>query len=312
MKTKIKFFLVIFFLAGIMLLSLSSAGMFDWIKKTVTGKATQIPFDVNITVGGPQIIRVFNMSETPVTINEGPMPSFAIINFSVYMPIGVENLNLSTALVNLSYTNEDTRTNSTCKNIAYSGTSANFTCNVRMWWWDVNGTWTITAFIRDNASNGVINNTATQFVGLQRAITGAPSIITWPGISPGSHNSSSNNHPIRLNNTGNYPIMNLSINATNLRGEISNTELIWAANFSAHWATGGSPSAECNNTARMRHGLFSQVAVANISKGNYTINNGATGQEQIYFCLLYLASNLTTQAYSTATEGSWTASIIPP
>jgi len=158
---KIKSFILILGVMGILLLSLVSASWFDWVKKTITGKATTVPFDLNITVGGPEIITVYNQTDA-VTINEGPDYSEAIINFTVYIPVGVENLNLSTAKVNLSFTNEDTRTNASCKVTDYEGDYANFTCNVTMWWWDANDTWTINAYIKDNASNAAINTTQIQ------------------------------------------------------------------------------------------------------------------------------------------------------
>jgi len=303
---KIKSLVLVSGLMGILLLSLVSAGWFGWIKETITGKATTVPFHLNITVGGPQIITVYNQTAA-VTINEAPLSSEAIINFTVYIPVGVENLNLSTAKVNLSFTNEDTRTNASCKTLVAVGDYANFTCNVTMWWWDVNDTWSITAYIKDNASNGVVNTTQVQRVGEQKSVQGGPPILTWPGVSPGAWNSTSNNHPLLINNSGNFPCANITINATTLRGEAINTEVIWASNFSVHWNTGGSPPAECNNTARMRTSLFTQVMVANLTKGNFTINNGNTGQERLYFCLMYLDSNLSTQAYSTAQEGTWTA-----
>ncbi len=306
---KIKSLILILGVMGILLLSLVSASWFDWVKKTITGKATTVPFDLNITVGGPEIITVYNQTDA-VTINEGPDYSEAIINFTVYIPVGVENLNLSTAKVNLSFTNEDTRTNASCKVTDYEGDYANFTCNVTMWWWDANDTWTINAYIKDNASNAAINTTQIQDVGEQQSVLGGPSLLTWSGVSPGAWNSTSTNDPLLLNNSGNFPSANITLNATHLRGETDNTELIYAGNFSVHWNTGGSPPTECNNTARMMAGEFIQVMVANLTKGNYTKNNGNEGQEKLYFCLLYLHSNLSTQAYSTVDEGQWEADML--
>ena len=309
-EDKIKTVLMISGIMGILLLSLASAGVLGWIKETLTGKATDVPFNLNITVGGPQIISVYNQTPVGVTINEGPLASYVIINFSVFIPVGVENLNLSTALVNLSYSGEDTRTNESCKTTDYGGNYANFTCNITMWWWDVNGTWSITAHIRDNASNGVVNTTQVQGVGLQQAVIGGPALLTWSGVSPGSWNATSNNDPLLMNNTGNFPSTNISINATHLRGETVTTEVIYSQNFSVHWNNGGSPPAECNNTARMGNEAWARVEVANLTKGNYSQNDGSTGQERLYFCLIYVASNLSTQSYSTATDGAWAANIL--
>src|SRR4030042_6780527 len=200
---KIKVVMLICGIMGILFLSFVSAGMFGWIKETITGKATTVPFDLNITVGGPQIITVYNQTPLGVTINEAPFSSEVIINFSVYIPAGGENLNISSALVTLSYTNEDTRRNASCKTTDYDGDYANFTCNVTMWWWDVNGTWNINAYIKDNASNGETNTTQVQGVGEQQSVQGGPALLTWSGVSPGAWNSPCNNDPFLLNTSAN-------------------------------------------------------------------------------------------------------------
>ena len=119
-----------------------------------------------------------------------------------------------------------------------------------------------------------------------------------------------------MNNTGNKPVIapNVQINATNLRGE-QNSELgIWAGNFSVSTDTGGSctgPSCiECGDapSTTMSAGIFTNLTVANLTRGNYTINNG-TGQEGLYFCIKLAGNELTTQAYSTANESAWTVRI---
>ena len=295
---------------GILFMSLASAGVLGWIKETVTGKATTVPFDLNITVGGLQINMVYNQT-TAVTINEGPAQSEVIINFSVYSPVGAQEINTSSAQLNLSLAGEDTRTNNSCKVTDYSGEYANFTCNVTMWWWDINDTWAITAYIEDNASNEYINNSETQDLGEQQAVQGGPSIILWAGgVSPGAWNSTATNDPLLINNTGNFPSENISINATHLRGEEDNTQGLWAGNFSIGWDQGGSPPAECGSS-RMEYSLFRQVETANLTKGNYTKNDKIEGQEELYFCLVILESNLSAQAYSSADEGPWEVDIMP-
>ncbi len=50
--------------------------------------------------------------------------------------------------------------------------------------------------------------------------------------------------------------------------------------------------------------------MANLSRGNFTINDGNTGQEIYYFCIKLAGSDLTSQSYSTANEGSWTIKIL--
>ncbi len=302
---KIKSLVVISILIGIFLISLSSAGVIDWIKATVTGKATSQQFEINITVGAPGIYAVYNES-IAVDIQANTFTP-VIINFSVYTPLGAVNVNHSTATVNLSFAGQDTRENASCYPYEISGDYVNYTCNITMWWWDINDTWTITAYVLDNASSPGINNTATQWLGQTSDMVGGPTPLTWSAISPGTGNQTSNNDPYIINNTGNIAIPSaiLKINATHLRGETESTEGLWAGNFSVNWTTGGTPPAECGGTG-MVYSEFTAVTGANLSAGNYTINDAATGQESLYFCIVETQGNLSTQAYSTADEGMWT------
>jgi hypothetical protein len=307
-KERKEVYIVFSIIFAILLISTVSAGWTDWIKQTITGKATSQQIVLNITVGAPSIYTVYNQS-TYVNIREDDYTS-VIINFSVYCPSGSGNLNHSSSKVNLSYTGETVRQNTSCRLLEESGNYANYTCNITMWWWDLNETWAINAYIQDNQSSSTINDTVTQDVGNTKSFEGGPSPLTWPGISPGDSNKTSSNDPYIINNTGNsiitYSI--LKINATNLRGETDDTEALWAENFSVSWNTGGTPPAECGGT-NMSHGTFTSLSIANLTRGNYTINDGSSGQERLYFCLKVIGADLSTQAYSTANETAWTVDI---
>jgi hypothetical protein len=317
-KEKKSVCIVLSILFTLLLISTVSAGWLDWVKKTITGYDTQQNFDLNITVGAPAIYAVYNhtkscgASNPYVQLTENTYTS-AIINFSVYSPSGAGNINISTAKVNLSYSGENLRENASCKLLESSGNYANFTCNITMWWWDVGEDWNVTAYIEDNSSSSAINDTVIQNVANTTSFLGGPSPLTWAGISPESANQTSNNDPYLMNNTGNVAIPStlLTINSTNLRGELTSTEALWAGNFSVGWNTGGTPPAECGGTSMVR-GQFTALSIANLTRGNYTINNGITGQERLYFCLKVVGSELSTQAYSTAneTEGVWTVKIV--
>ena len=294
-------------LISIFLLSSVSASLIDWIRETLTGKATTATLNLNITVGVPQIIHVWNYSSTNF-ITEYPGSSSLIINFTIYNPSGFGNLNDSTARINLTRTGEDTRQNNSCIRTESWGTDyANYSCNITMFWYDGNGTWNIGAYIEDNNSNGVSNISEIQKVGPNPALTSSPAILTWSGLASGSKNQTSNNDPVTMNNTGNVVMGNITINSTDLRGE-TNPELgLWADNFTVSYANGGTPPAECSGTAMSDtvEETFTKVATANLTKGNFTINNGNTGQEQLYFCLREIGAELTTQAYSTKNESAW-------
>ncbi len=302
-------YLVCSTLTILLLVSTVSAGLFDWVKETITGKATDQSFDLNITVGAPSIYEVHNESDY-ITLNENGITDVTI-NFSVYAPTGADNLNHSTALVNLSYSGEDLRQNGSCYPYELSGDYANYTCNITMWWWDLGENWAVNAYIEDNDTSSAVNTTVVQEVGNTTSFIGGPGLITWGGISPGATNRTSNNDPYLINNTGNVLInySTLKINATHLRGEKDDTEALWAGNFSVSWQTnGGDPPAECGG-ASMEYTTFTALLTANLSRGNYTLNDGSTGQEQLYFCIKETGVSLSTQPYSTSNESAWTIDI---
>ncbi|MEK6893667.1 MAG: hypothetical protein AABX07_05705, partial [Nanoarchaeota archaeon] len=261
----------------------------------------------------PQIIAVYNNSMTSLSTgpNEAPAVTGVIINFTAYDADGIGDLNDSTARINFTKTGEDLRLNLSCAKYQSGGNYANYTCNVTMFWWDGTGVWNITAYIKDNQTNSAVNTTTSFFVGERTAFVMSPASLTWPGIAPGAVNQTSNNDPLLLNNTGNDDIAvnEIGINATNLLGESNPSFALWANNFSVSPFTGASKE-ECNSSAAtMNASVYTNVTGALLPAGNFTINNG-TGQEQLYFCLRLIGSELTTQDYSTAGTGAWTIRIL--
>ncbi|MBR9701454.1 DUF2341 domain-containing protein [Candidatus Pacearchaeota archaeon] len=256
----------------------------------------------------PQITSVFNDSMTDVSSgpNEGPSPTYVIINFTAYDANGASDLNDSTARINFTRTGETTRENLSCSRYATGGNYANYTCNVTMWWFDGAGIWNITAHIKDNQSNSATNASQTFSVGSRTAFVMGPSSLTWAGLSPGATNQTSNNDPLTLNNTGNDIITasNIEINATNLLGEENSSYGLWAGNFSVSYTDAGA----CAGTA-MSSSEYTNITAANLTIGNYTVGDG-TAQEELYFCIKVIGSELTDQAYSTSGQGAWTIRIL--
>lgn len=188
------------------------------------------------------------------------------------------------------------------------GNYMNFVCNVTMWWFDGTGTWNVNASVKDINNNLAQNTTSTFQVSSTTGFNMGPNNLTYSPIAPGSTNQTPTNDPLLLNNTGNFAIVAgaISINATNLLGETTSTLGLWANNFSASWNTGGTTPIECGTTANT---LINKTAVnittANLTRGNYTINDGNTGQEQLYVCLKFAGTELQAQAYSTLSQGAW-------
>jgi len=302
-------------LASLMLFT----NFFSGFKSTITGMAVDTQtVTLNITVGVPQIIYVYNNSAKDLSTGptEAPAITSVVMNFSVYSPSGAGNLNDSTAKLNISLAGQTARTNASCAKIQASGSYANYSCNVTMWWWDGTGDWIVNAYIKDNNSNSAINTSTTFYIGERIGFVMSPSTLSWTAIGPGATNQTSSNDPLLLNNTGNdvIDVDNIQVNATNLHGESDDAKALWAGNFSVHWASGGAACAgagcvECAGTQMVKATLTGVVG-ANLSADNYTANNGYQGQEQVYLCLRYAGTELITQSYSTFNESTWTVKIV--
>ena len=291
----------------ILISSLVSSGFFD----PITGKATSQAVTANISVtdsSAPTITAVSAISAQ--TISE-----HSILPVTFYVTVGdvdgTDNLNATNVTANFSKAGEALRQNTSCSKVAdLTSTTSNFSCIVNMWYFDGSGTWNVSVSASDTGYN-IGYNTTTNFTLQQTsAFVVGPSALTWGTLSPGTTNQTSSNDPLLLNNTGNKPITsgNIQINATNLRGETTSTKAIWANNFSISTLTGGG-NPDCNATV-MNPGVFAGVTGASLPVGNNSVNDGSTGQEQLYACIKLVGSELTSQAYSTANEGAWTVKIV--
>lgn len=306
---------VIFVLIVILLIiPLISAGFWQNFKKTITGQAsTEGTFNMNISVmSGAPIIWNVSIPSGQLTLTDGPSPTFVIINFSVNDSDGAENLVNTSAMINLTRAGEAVRFNSSCAIKDYGGYNANFTCNVTVWWFDDDGAWNVDVNVSDVNSHVSSNTTQTLTIQSLTGFVMGPAYLNFSVLTPGSNNQTPSNH-LTLNNTGNQPITspNIEINASDLRGEDEPGYALYAANFSVSQYTGS--GIECNTgngsaTALSNMTYAGGVGLA-LSDGNYTVNNGITGQEKAYFCLKEVGWELTQQHYSTGNLGAWTVKI---
>lgn len=293
-------------LALIVLIFISS-NMFTSFKRMTGFASTTSPVNINVSVSGNNnpVVSVNNATMTSVAsgLNEGPLTTPIKINFTVYDADGNGNINDSEAQIKFTKSGEETRSNTSCAWLAdYSTYYANYTCNVTMYWWDGTGTWTINATIKDNDGNKVDNTTTNFQVGATDGFVAAPTALTWGSVTAGTPDQESNNDPILLNNTGNVN-KNINVNATNLRGETTPNLAIWANNISIGAAAG------CGGINMTDHS-YKNVSSAVLPKGNFTVNNGTSGQEQLYFCFEVVGSELIAQSYSTGNESAWTIQIV--
>ncbi len=255
----------------------------------------------------PQILYLSPITDQSITENSF---SQIVINFSVQDGNGHTDLN--DARLNISRTGEATRKNDSCLKVIGHGVNVNYSCTIDIWYFDAAGDWNISAFINDNQFMNATNTSSFTLLQTSAFIAG-PSSIIFNTLDAGSTNVTPTN-PILLNNTGNKPIAigNIQINATNLLGESDHTRGLYAGNFTISTATGGSPSVECGSSSStfMNSNVFVALIGAILPRGNHSINDGSTGQEQLYLCLTQVGSELSTQKYSTTRKGSWTIKIL--
>ncbi|MFH1787275.1 MAG: hypothetical protein ABH811_00565 [archaeon] len=310
----------IFLLLMIILIPGVLAGFSDWFKK-VTGQAsTEGPVDFNISVGtgnAPTITQVWNWSGA-VTLNDGPSNTNLTINFSVTDADTASNLKDSSATINVSKSGVGRINNSACTKYESSGNFANYTCNVTMWWWDSDGVWTINISIQDTQGNKAINDTTNITINMVTGFVSGPGNLTFGTLEPGTTNQTPTNW-ITLNNTGNQDVgtHNVQFNATDLKGETTDTQGLWATNFSVGPTTGAAKP-ECDSggstSTNMTNGTsgdsFEPIYDSVLIAGNFSINNNVTGQETLYVCIQKLGLGLSQQSYSTLAEGAWTIKVV--
>ncbi len=301
------FYIVILlvFLISILLVVISTD--FVSLFRGITGYATTAPVTINITVSGTNVPVVFvdNQSMTSISggPNEGPTTTLLKINLTIYDADGFGDINDSDTRVNFTRSGETPRYNTTCLNtLDFSTYYANFTCQVLMYWYDGSGLWTITANASDSTGRNSSNTTQNFFVGATDAFVAAPTTLTWATLTAGQIDQNASNNPVLSNNTGNINKL-INVNSTNLRGESTSSLALWAGNFSV---SGGS---QCRSLNMTDH-TYVNITSTNLPKGNFSVNNGTVGQEQIYFCLNLVGTELTAQSYSTANESTWTIQIV--
>ncbi len=260
----------------------------------------------------PAITFVQNSTLDSVSITESTFTSL-IVNFTAFDADGASDLNSASSNLTIMKFGEAVRQNASCGQLVTWGSYANYSCMVKIWWFDSSGAWTIRVGINDSSGSSA-SNVSTNFTLAQTTAFVASSSLAFSSINPGANNqTTSGDVPILLNNTGNKNIsdMNIQINATDLVGEVDSGKAIYAKNFSVSIFSGvGSACAlNTNMTSQLNKSDFQYIANATLTRGNFTINDG-TGQEQLYLCIRQVGSELNAQPYSTLSQGSWTIRIL--
>ena len=297
-------YLAMFLLIVLLTISFISAGFFDTLKKTITGKASSQLTNMSITVSGvnPAVIELVSyISDTLPT--EGTNRS-VVFYVTMYDANGVSDLNDSSVRANFSKAGEVTRNSSACTLVAdIDANRANYSCNVNIQYWDEIGAWNVTVEGNDLGNKTTAINGSRSFnISQLKALVISPASLTWPAISPNATNQTSDNDPTTINNTGNFN-GTIDVNAINLLGESDESYSLPARNFTVGLTSGGG-NPECGGTA-MVNATSTTVTSSVSNTGNLSLGSGV-GQEQFYYCLIHVPANLSSQIYSTTTGGGWT------
>ncbi|MEK6819250.1 MAG: hypothetical protein AABY10_04950, partial [Nanoarchaeota archaeon] len=124
-------------------------------------------------------------------------------------------------------------------------------------------------------------------------------------------NTGSNNDPIVVNNTANANITNFTVTAYDLlKSGGAATDVIYAANLSV-----GNNSQGCTNvpgSTVMSNSTLKQLNQTVLLRGNNTLNyaNETTGQEQVFFCVNAVNSNIASGTYSNPAAFPWVLAIV--
>ncbi|MCX8159098.1 MAG: hypothetical protein N3D20_02300 [Candidatus Pacearchaeota archaeon] len=291
----------ILFLICLVVLPIVSAGFWENLQKSITGRATSQPTNVSVSVIGTNPVQIIYVQ--PISSVNPTEASYTNVSFEVrvYDPDGVGDINVSSVYANFSRVGESTRFSGLCPKISdLNAYTSNFNCSILMWYWDGNGVWNVNVMASDIGNKSIRVNDTTYFTyNLLKAMIISPNALTWPALSTGATNEKSNNDPTIINNTGNYN-GSVSVIGINLLGETSPSYNIPANNFSV----GNNDGVVCASGTILVNGTATTISGTSANRGNLSAGGGA-GQENLYYCIP-LVPNVPSQTYSTLQGGSWT------
>jgi len=295
------------FLITIILMSMASAGVIDFIKRTVTGKALgPQPQNLTITVVGSNPVTI-SFIEDPDNQIPPPAPieaGITTITFEVHVtdPDGASDIIDSS--VNSEFSRGAVIRPGDCvwTGDLPGGDTANYSCSVDMQYYDEPGTWNIKINATDFGSGVLVEDTSVTFTYLElKAMVISPLTLTWPAVLPDSTNQTSDNDPTVVTNTGNFA-GNIQVSALALLGESAPSESVPAEDFVIDIDTGGAgctgaACVECDGTE-----LVDSIAIPIAGSSS---NPGPGGTEELHYCIPEFPP-VSSQTYSTAGGGSWT------
>ena len=312
MKKEIYLFMFVMIL--VLLVGFVSAGFFDDFYARITGKDTVGTASLNVTIGNAAPTISFVAAIPAITPEESGVNYTSFI-VNVTDSDGVDNIDDNSVEARFELSGETTRVNTSCILLAdIDANSANYSCTVGLYYFDKNdASWTVNVTAIDaNSARGINSSTTVQFSLLTSMVTGGA--LAWATLGLSATNTGADNNPIIVNNTGNDIDLSINITAFDLEGLSTPGEFISAINISVENITAGCTGAF---SVKMINGTNPAVDRTNITSailqnGNNSLSNGdaTSGQEELFFCITAVNSDLSAQDYSSDSYGSWSILII--
>ncbi len=303
-----------------------ASGGFSGMWNMITGALPSSTTTLSISINAAPFIN-WTSNSTSYSITEaGTME----INFSFWVTDtdGVDEINNISAALTVTheghssdaifdgiYTNRSCVANSTVDTVTVS-----FNCTVNMYYWSAPGLWNVNVSINDTNGAYTENITQTFEILSTTAMVMSPTALTWSTLALGATNATPSDDPIVINNTGNKNFSaggGITVTANDLQGLTTTTEFLGVGNFTVAAYNGsvdctGADCLECNGTFMVNETAESLV-VANITAGNNSIaaEDGTSGQEQLFFCLNLIPSQMSRQTYDTSglSTDPWTITV---
>lgn len=273
-----------------LLLPVAFGGFFDKFFKNenqITGRATSGNVSVSLTLGNNNPIIYW------VTTGLTPSPTEnsttnVIFNFYVNDSDGCENINPSTAIGNVQNLSVVTRSNLSCTDMGCIGSyGRNFSCTVKMWYFDNATSYTINVSIADMSSSSATNTSSSLDYASLTSMASINTSLTFSGITAGSTNSTAANN-ITILNIANKALV-ISINATDLIGQSDGAYVINATSFKMNnTGTGCIGKTLTNGTDTTLTGIIAYNG--NVSAGQ--------GTQNIVTCLTDIPATHISQVYT--------------
>ena len=295
----------------------------------ITGRLSAVETNISATVGNnaPTVNAIDGPGGNSITaqsVTEDGITDL-LISFTVTDTNGAGEINLSAVnltLYNSTY-NRDAGSvdyysfNTSCVNPDnISSTEMNISCAVEINYWYISGEWNLTAGATDFNDAAAVENATNFTISETTAIVISPTSITFPSLTLGAENITSNNDPITINNTANDYIEqnNTRVTGLDLVGEVTITEAITAENFTVSGDAAGSPPYECSfidlNNTRLVNNTITNINETSLPAGNRSVSS-TTGTEDLYICLPLVPSGLSAQTFSTLNSSAgWTVSVV--